>query len=248
MKGREKLLKIYWRVRDIIAPSLVYSQEIYERVLDQHVSHEMTWLDLGCGHQILPSWRQKKEQALVARCRFIVGIDSDQQSLLAHHNISNRVEGDITRLPFKDGCFDLISANMVVEHLDNPAAQFREISRVLRPGGFFIFHTPNAHGYFSLMRRLVPQSINNKLTGLLDGRKVEDVFPVHYRANSRKAIRELAKVSDLEVVGEKMIVTDAVFSVIPPLMVFELVLIRALMTDVLKPWRTNIIAILQKGP
>jgi ubiquinone/menaquinone biosynthesis C-methylase UbiE len=247
MVSRETLLKIYWRARDIIAPSLLYSQEIYERVLNQHVSPEMTWLDLGCGHQILPAWRQKKEEALVARCRLIVGIDSDRQSLLAHQNISIRVEGDITRLPFKDACFDLITANMVVEHLDNPAAQFNEISRVLRPGGFFIFHTPNARGYFSLMRRLVPQSINNKLTALLDGRKVEDVFPVHYRANTRKAIGELAKASDLEVVEEKMIVTDAVFSVVPPLMVFELVLIRALMTDALKPWRTNIIAILRKG-
>ena len=37
-----------------------------------------------------------------------------------------------------------------LEHLYTPATQFREISRILRPGGVFIFHTPNRRGYLTI--------------------------------------------------------------------------------------------------
>jgi hypothetical protein len=41
-------------------------------------------------------------------------------------------------------------------------------------------------------------------------------------------------------------VSDAIFSVFPPIAVIELLWIRLLMTAAMKPLRTNIIAVLQK--
>ena len=44
-------------------------------------------------------------------------------------------ECDATDLPFEDGSFDLVIANHMLYHLDDPAAALREFARVLRTGG-----------------------------------------------------------------------------------------------------------------
>ncbi len=101
------------------------------------------WLDIGCGHHILPPWQAKQEQELVAKCSKITGIDAEVNSLVKHRSITRIVAGNISKLPFRDSTFNLVTANMVIEHLDDPESQFREILRVLKPGGTFILHTPN---------------------------------------------------------------------------------------------------------
>lgn len=246
---RRKLFEIYWKIRSVITPTLRHSQSIYEDVLKSHVKQEMKWLDLGCGHQLLPFWREEEEERLVASCGMVVGMDYDLPSLIKHRTISLRVRGDINTLPFKDSYFDLVTANMVVEHLAAPANQFREINRILKPGGTFLFHTPNAVGYPSIMTKLTPENLKHKLIYLLDGRKEEDVFETHYKANTRNQITSLAGMTGFEVRKIKMTVSDAVFALVPPVAIPELVYIRMLMMRRFETWRPDIIATLRKnGP
>ncbi len=233
-------------MRKIIAPSLRYSQYLYEDVLSQYVNRDVTWLDLGCGHQILPAWREHEEKRLVTNCRMLVGVDYDLPSLKNHRNIRLKARADISLLPFENESFDLITANMLVEHLSDPESQFREISRVLKPGGVFIFHTPNSAGYFTAMAKRVPESLKGRLIYLLDGRKQEDVFLTHYKANSREVIQTLAANCGFEVVKIRLVVTEALFAVVPPLALVELLWIRLLLTKRLKEFRTGIISILKK--
>ncbi len=246
MSFKSTAQNFYGSARSLIAPGLQYSQSLYEDVLKEQVTQETEWLDLGCGHQVLPGWRAEAEKQLVEKCRKIVGLDYSLHSLKNHLNISLRIRGDITKLPFRADAFNLVTANMVVEHLDDPATQFREIHRVLKPSGIFTFHTPNSLGHATVMARLVPGSIKDKLVHFLDGREEEDVFETHYKANTQKQIAELAQACGFEVVKMKMLVSDAVFAVIPPLAVLELVWIRALMTRPLKQLRTTIITVLKK--
>jgi SAM-dependent methyltransferase len=246
MNLRQSMLKVYWGMRGVIAPGLRYSQELYEEVLKRHVGAETDWLDLGCGHQLLPSWRAEEERRLAARCRSLVGLDYDFEALKAHPNIRRRVRGDMSRLPFASESFDLVTANMVVEHLSEPDVQFREVSRVLRPGGLFLFHTPSAHGYPTVLARYVPRAPKLALVRLLEGRKAEDVYPAYYRANTRRRIEELSRATGMELAELKMLVTDAMFNSVPPLAAFELAWIRLLMTEPLKPLRTNVIAVMRK--
>lgn len=246
MKLRSKLEGMYWRMRRRIVPSLKGSQDIYEYTLKDLVKPNLSWLDIGCGHQILAEWRADAEKELIPSGGIIVGLDYDLPSLVSHRSISLRVRGDIVNLPFRDSSFDLVTANMVVEHLENPAEQFVEVARILKPGGTFLFHTPNARGYFSLLRRLVPNVFAGRLVSFLDGRIAADVFPVKYRANTTTRIDDLAQAARLEVSKTKMVVSEAVTQIVPPLAFFELLCIRALMTEPLRPFRTNIIALLTK--
>lgn len=229
-----------------MAPTLRYSQSVYEDVLRAHVTADTRWLDLGCGHQLLPPWRVAEERTLAGRCRSLVGLDVDARSLQAHDSLSARVRGDITELPFKEDAFDLVTANMVVEHLDAPERQFREVRRILRPGARFIFHTPNARGYVTALARRVPARLKTRLIDWLEDRREEDVFETHYRANTAAQITALAATTGFDVVKLKMVASNPVFTVVPPLALAELVWIRLLLTERFKSLRTTIVAIWQK--
>jgi ubiquinone/menaquinone biosynthesis C-methylase UbiE len=246
MRLRTTLFDVYRALEKRIAPGLKYSQYLYEDVLNSHVNGEVDWLDVGCGHRVLPPWRAEEEKSLVGRSHSMVGLDADWASLRKHRSAKAKVLGTICQLPFRDGSFDMVTANMVVEHLDKPATQFREISRILKPGGVFIFHTPNRRGYLTMMARAVPEWAKNKLIYLLEARAEGDVFRTFHRVNTPEEITQVAEASGFEVRQLRMVVTSGNLVVFPPLVVFELIWIRVLMSKRFKRLRTNIIAVLQK--
>jgi len=49
---------------------------------------------------------------------------------------------DLTKLSFTDGFFDLVISEDVLEHVDDYEKAFRELNRVLKPGGYHIFTVP----------------------------------------------------------------------------------------------------------
>jgi ubiquinone/menaquinone biosynthesis C-methylase UbiE len=216
-------------------------------VLRNYVAAGTRWLDLGCGHQVLPAWRSAEEQLIVARSGRAVGLDYELRALKEHQSLTTRVRGDITKLPFKDNSFTLVTANMVLEHLDSPAIQCREIQRVLAPNGILLCHTPNVLGYTTILARLIPQALRLPLIALLEGRREEDVFKTHYRANSPRRLTVLARQSGLEPLSMRTIVSTATSAVITPLAVLELLWIRVLMTSLFRPLRTNLIGIFRKS-
>ncbi len=55
---------------------------------------------------------------------------------------AGRVRGQAEHLPFADGCFDLVVALDVLEHLDDDGMAVRGLHRVLRPGGVLVVFVP----------------------------------------------------------------------------------------------------------
>ncbi len=247
MTLRKALFKLYWRIEGAMVPGLQYSQRLYEEWLESHVTPGIAWLDLGCGHQILPRWRLDEERRLVSLSGLVVGVDYETNALKNHQTLSNRVRGDIGKLPFTSDTFDLATANMVLEHLSDPESQLREICRVLKPGGLFLFHTPNVLGYTTMMARLIPGVVKKKLIHLLDRRSGEEVFPTYYRANSFRRIRTLAAATGFQSVQIRPTASTATFAVIPPLAVVELVWIRIILTKRFRRLRPNLIGALRKA-
>ena len=72
--------------------------------------------------------------------RLIVGVDLSQAVVAAREltiGLSQVaiVRGDLLRLPFAAGTFDLIYSLGVLDHTPDPRAAFLALSRLLRPGG-----------------------------------------------------------------------------------------------------------------
>jgi len=67
------------------------------------------------------------------------------------------------RWPFRDGDFDGVHLQEVIEHLENPAHTVRECARVLKPDGVLVLSTPNTLNAASRLRFF--------LSGFAEGRK-----------------------------------------------------------------------------
>jgi len=210
------------------------------------VNPDIKWLDLGCGHQLLPSWRLSEEKDIINNSKILVGIDYDLISLINHRNIYFKIQGNITKLPFRDNSFNLVTANMVIEHLKNPNIVLQEVKRILSPQGIFIFHTPNAFGYNTIIARCVPNQFKKRLIYFLEGRREEDSFKTYYMLNTKNKIISLARKNGFQVSKIKMIISTPQLIMIPPVAFIQLILLRILMTKMFEPIRTNIITILKK--
>jgi SAM-dependent methyltransferase len=88
-----------------------------------------------------------------------------------------------------DEKFDLATLRMVAEHLPDPRSAIESLTRLVSPGGFVVIYTPYRWSPVSVASSLVPNRLHHHITGFLWGTLEEDVFPTHYRMNTRGAIR-----------------------------------------------------------
>lgn len=208
-----------------------------------------SWLDLGCGHQLVPDWMRgasERSHTLVQSSRLAAGIDLSIDPLTEHRHFRNRIVSDGYRLPFADNSFDVVTANMVVEHVERPAELLKEVRRVLRSNGRFVFHTTNYLNYLMVVASVIPAGLRQKLTSLLEGRAEADIFPTFYRLNTPSAIERAAGLYGYELETMTLLNSSAVTVRLGPLVIIELLIIRLLSTQWAERFRSNIIVVLRK--
>jgi SAM-dependent methyltransferase len=242
---RQKLFRCYWKLERMMVPGLRSSQYAYYETVQTHLNGRKKWLDLGCGHHIFATWMEDEQAELARRADFMVGLDYDLPSLKKNAVIRNVAVADVCNAPLRSGAFEMITANMVVEHLEDPPRSLTEIRRMLKPGGLFIFHTPNYQNYIIFIASLVPDFIKKKIVHFLEGREEADIFPTHYRLNTPAAIEKVAEQSGFKLVELRVENTSAVIGSLGPLAVFELFIIKLLSYEPLRNFRPDIVAVLQ---
>jgi len=173
----------------------LHPHDVYMSVITNRLQQlsQPDWLDVGCGWHFDWIWEHEREKAILSQAN-VIGLDPDWQAVSRHRTISKRTVGTVESLPFASASFDLVTANVVVEHLKYPALAFAEIFRVLRPGGSFIFRTPSARSYFVRIARVLPQPIKVFLASkVIEKRDPVDIYPAYYRANTTNAIADLCE-------------------------------------------------------
>jgi ubiquinone/menaquinone biosynthesis C-methylase UbiE len=178
-------------------PGWQSSGERLDALVRSLLSETSRVLDLGCGRGGVVElfWRDVKLAA---------GLDPDIPSLAEHRAAGMPViRGRGENIPFADESFDLIVCLWVLEHLERPEAVLREVRRVLKPTGHFVFLTPNLRNPLLLLNRLARTlpKLQRRIVPRLYGRVEADTFPVRYKANTEGSIRALAQLSGLEVAG-----------------------------------------------
>lgn len=187
MRKQEFYRQEYRRLRSDWRDSL----RIYSDIINQNTTPETRILDIGCGHGELL-------KAVYDKTPHTYGVDPDKEALDKNTLIKNKVVGVVEDLPFESNFFDLVVSEWVLEHLNDPEKAFREIFRVLKPGGKVVFLTPNVWNYNVWMIRMIPNRFHSFFTRKLYDRQEGDTYPVRYKINS---VKKIAKI--LEPIGFK---------------------------------------------
>lgn len=96
-------------------------------------------LDIGCGAGLL-------SHALAEKGHQVTGIDASEGSLaVAREKNSGAtfLKTFAENIPLADSSFDAVCAMDLLEHVYEPEKVLQEVSRLLKPGGLFFFHTFN---------------------------------------------------------------------------------------------------------
>lgn len=192
LERQNELREAYRRRRPHWRPAT----EVYAALVRAQLGPEHRLLDLGCG-------RGGLVEQLSHPLPQTVGLDPDLASLREHRLALPRVQATSDALPFAGRSFDVVVASWLLEHLQHPVRDLREVARVLRPGGVFVFITPNRRHPLALLNRLLGrgEAVQKRLVQRLYGRAAADSFPTYYAANSPRALRNLAAASGLELVA-----------------------------------------------
>jgi 2-polyprenyl-3-methyl-5-hydroxy-6-metoxy-1,4-benzoquinol methylase len=135
----------------------------YELALD-HITPDAQVLDCGCG----PGYGARM---LADTAEKVVAADLDIETVrLASSgkyfdNITFQT-GDATALDFEDNTFDAVTSFETVEHV-NPVPFFKEMQRVLKPGGLLILSTPqNSLGHIPVNSQHLHEFSLQEIKGL----------------------------------------------------------------------------------
>jgi len=161
---------------------------------------------------------------------------------------SSVLHGD--RFPYEDASFDHCISNYVVEHVADPVTHLREVARVLRPGGAYVFRTPNRYHYVAIISALTPHRVHrllaNRLRNLPGGS--HDPYPTVYAMNSQSVIRSLAASTGFDVEALRLVEKEPSYAMSSRAMFLTLTAYERIVnsTPLLAGLRSNIFAVLRR--
>jgi len=162
----------FWKLRKVML-----GKTAHKLLKAMHDRKTIRVVDLGCG----PGTNVFDVYDTCAEFKYVrwFGLDLNQRQAAlgasrSTYRVSKRgmspvhfMSGDIFYLPFSDHSVDIVISSEVVEHLPGPLPALKEMTRVLKPGGFAILTTPNPSN--------LPESLGYLVDRITAGR-----FKKHY--------------------------------------------------------------------
>jgi 2-polyprenyl-3-methyl-5-hydroxy-6-metoxy-1,4-benzoquinol methylase len=145
-------------------------------------------LDIGCGFgETLLYHKSRGCEAY--------GVEADENALKSAEKFGLNIKiGVFEPGMFPEAFFDYVTMDQVIEHVPNPKETLREIAKILKPGGRFVFTTPNGAG----------------LGARIFGEKwIHWHAPYHLQYFSKASIRKLVAESDFDLVSLKQVTCAA---------------------------------------
>jgi len=170
--------------------------------------HQLARTALGTGQEILEIGAGPENQTslFLSGLGRLQGVDVSDE-VLGNRHLQKAAVYDGKVLPFSAEQFDLCVSDYVLEHIEDATAHFREVARVLKPGGKYCFRTPNLFHYVALASSLLPHSVHLQLANRMRGAGADahDPYPTFYRANTAGKLRKLCRQAGLSVEELRMV-------------------------------------------
>ncbi len=151
--GKRRIIENRWNIFQVMIQQ-------WARQQNRNLSEErLRLLDAGCGDGI--NMAGLAERAKTAAWNFaITGVDYNPLRVRRAIRLDiglPAAQSTLYTLPFRDGTFDVILCNHVLEHVPEPEKALRELRRVLRQEGLLIVGVPNEGCFLAKMRNRVFQ-------------------------------------------------------------------------------------------
>ncbi len=178
-----------------------YARDCFDGVVPDDEIHRLPYdhaLELGCGSGF---FLLNLIQSGVARRGSVTDLSPGMVKVATRNgkslglDVDGRV-ADAERIPYDDDSFDLVVGHAVLHHIPDVELTLREVLRVLRPGGRFVFAgepTTVGNGYARTLSTLTWRVATNvtKLPGLDSWRRPQAELDESSRAAALEAVVDL---------------------------------------------------------
>lgn len=177
-----------------------YNRPFYRivKTLIQDRNQPATVLDIGCGTGIGRNKDMQRELRKAASVYW--GVEPDTEVEI-EDGLFDRVERCLLEdADLPPNSVDVAYAFMVMEHVQDPEGFLRKVQTLLKPGGVFVFASPNARHFFGIVTYWSHKlHIDQLLLGLVQSKEtMEHHYPLAYKINTAALIREHAAAAGLE--------------------------------------------------
>lgn len=154
-------------------------------------------LELGCGTGSMWQGVTLPAGCMLTLTDFSVGMLETARSTTKHLSADYAVV-DVQDIPYPDGSFDVVIANMMLYHVPDIARALREIRRVLKPGGRFYAATFGEHGVTEAVTEMLglPVETNKRFTLQNGAKQLRQVFAQVVRHDREDAL-DVTNLQDL---------------------------------------------------
>ena len=223
-------------------PGWIDGTEEFHRLCADSIGGAVKILEIGAG----PS---NPTSHFLATLGEVHGLDPDP-AVRSNDALATATVLESAEFPFSDGFFGACVSNYTLEHVTDPENHLREVARVLRPSGVYVFRTPNQFHYVALAARLTPHWFHVLVANRLRNESAEahDPYPTVYMCNSRTAVRRLSRKAGFEIAVLRMIEKEPSYGMASRALFFPLLAYERLVnaTSLMAGLRANIIAVLKK--